>query len=76
MQRKAEDEDPYELIRRLRGVIQNQREAIEEYQLICDSLFHEKTAISKEASELRKQVSILTRQLESEKSKKKGILTE
>lgn len=41
MQRKQEEEeDPYELIRRLRAVITTQKEKIEEDELIFNSLFH------------------------------------
>ena len=74
MQRKQEEEeDPYELIRRLRAVITTQKEKIEEDELIFNSLFHEKNAAVRETSELRQQVLGLKRQLEHERSKRSMV---
>ncbi len=40
-------EDPYEVIRRLRAVVEEQKDQLEEYQFACDSLIFEKNAAVK-----------------------------
>ena len=56
MNRKTEvdyQEDPYEVIRRMRAALEDQRAQIEEYEIVCNSLAGEKNAALSEANEAK-----------------------
>lgn len=71
MNRKADfespQEDPYEVIRRFRGAVQEQKDQLEEYEMACDLLAFEKNAAVQEANDLKKEVGYLSQRLEQEK---------
>lgn len=70
MNRKGEvdiNEDPYELIRKLRTVISSQKETIEEYEMMCEALEGEKSAAFNEIGQMRKQIEYLSKKIEQEK---------
>jgi hypothetical protein len=52
---EAEIDDPYELIRKLRSMIDSQRQTIEEYDIYCDSVISEKNAALQEGARLKKE---------------------
>ena len=73
MNRKVEsfEEDPYEVIRRLRSMVEEQKSQLEEYELVCDALTVEKGVAVREVAELKGKVDFLTSKIGQQQSQLK-----